>query len=72
MKLDKLGVQYETVDLTEDSAARFRDENLLQAPVVEVDLGDGATWRWSGYSPSQIERLQKVLRGDDPQRVVAA
>lgn len=65
-KLDELEIPYETVELTEESATRFRDEGLTSAPVVEVDLGHGAVWRWTGYAPSQIEALNHSLDCDDP------
>jgi glutaredoxin-like protein NrdH len=53
--LDKAGLQYEVVDITEDAAAReyvMDDLGHLQAPVV-VAGGD----HWSGYRPDQIKAL---------------
>jgi len=59
MKLAQLGVEYETVQLDEDPTAleKIKAMGYSAAPVVVVDLGDGATWTWAGYRPSEIERL---------------
>lgn len=66
-KLDQLGIEYTTTELTPESAAEFREQGLLAAPVVVVDLGDGATWTWSGHAPTQIERLtQFIATGEIP------
>lgn len=66
-KLDDLNIDYDTVDLTEELALGFRDEGLSSAPVVEVDLGSGATWRWAGFAPSQIEKLDHAYDCADPE-----
>ncbi|MEU2004488.1 glutaredoxin-like protein NrdH [Rhodococcus sp. NPDC019627] len=51
---DKAGVDYTTVDITEESHAReqLRILGYLQAPVVTA--GDE---HWSGYRPDRIRRL---------------
>lgn len=50
--LDKAGLAYEVVDITEDAVARDYVMGLghLQAPVV---VADGQ--HWSGYRPDQIK-----------------
>ncbi|WP_431837994.1 glutaredoxin-like protein NrdH [Cellulomonas sp. Y8] len=50
--LDKAGLAYEVVDITEDADARDYVMGLghLQAPVV---VADGQ--HWSGYRPDQIK-----------------
>jgi glutaredoxin-like protein NrdH len=52
--MDKAGVQYEVVDITEDADARDYVMSLghLQAPVV---VADGR--HWSGYRPDQIKAI---------------
>ncbi|QYA99685.1 glutaredoxin-like protein NrdH (plasmid) [Rhodococcus sp. USK10] len=52
--LDKAGIDYTTVDITEDLHAREHLLTLgyLQAPVVIA--GDD---HWSGYRPDRIRRL---------------
>jgi glutaredoxin-like protein NrdH len=52
--MDKAGLQYEVVDITEDADVRDYVMSLghLQAPVVVAD-GD----HWSGYRPDQIKAL---------------
>ena len=52
--LDKLGVNYNTVDITEDADALARIKGLgyLQAPVVIA--GDD---HWSGFQPDKINAL---------------
>lgn len=64
--LDKEGIPYEVVDLTEspDIVEKFRSEGLMTAPVVVVILGDGATWTWNDYRHDHIKRLGKLFRGE--------
>jgi glutaredoxin-like protein NrdH len=52
--LDKAGLSYEVVDITEDADARDYVMSLghLQAPVV---VADGQ--HWSGYRPDQIKAI---------------
>lgn len=52
--LDKQGLAYDVVDITEDPAARERVLGLgyLQAPVVVA--GDE---HWSGFKPDRIKAL---------------
>lgn len=52
--LDKQGIAYEEVDLSErpDLVARFRQEQMRSAPVVEA--GDQ---KWAGYHPEKIREL---------------
>ncbi len=52
--LDKAGLQYEVVDITEDADARDYVMSLghLQAPVVVAD-----SHHWSGYRPDRIGLL---------------
>lgn len=52
--LDKLGVEYNTVDITEDAAALDHIKGLgyLQAPVVIA--GED---HWSGFQPDKINAL---------------
>ncbi len=53
--LDKHGVEYATVDISEDSEAREYVMSLgyLQAPVVVVD----PETHWSGFRPDAIKAL---------------
>lgn len=57
--LDKAGVTYELVDLTEDADARDYVMSLghLQAPVVVID----ADTHWSGYRPDRIAAAARDL-----------
>lgn len=73
MKLQQRNIDYTSVrvDLNEDALDRVRALGYTSAPVVVVELGDGATWSWSGYRPSEIEKLEKVLSGADPEQVAA-
>jgi len=72
MKLAQRNIDFDTVrvDQDEDVLALVRSMGFYAAPVVVVDLGDGATWSWSGYRPDEIEKLEKVLAGADPDGVV--
>lgn len=56
MKLDKVGVSF--VELSaEEHVDHLRKMAFSELPVVEVDCGDGAFARWSGYSPDKIAQL---------------
>jgi glutaredoxin-like protein NrdH len=52
--LDRIGVEYETVDITEDSAAMEMVLGLgfKSAPVVITD-----TDSWAGFNPDKINSL---------------
>ena len=52
--LDKIGIDYTTVDVTEDAAAlaRIKELGYMQAPVVIA--GDE---HWSGFQPDRINAL---------------
>jgi glutaredoxin-like protein NrdH len=54
--LDKHGITYRTVDITQDSQARDYVMGLgyLQAPVVVA----GPTEHWAGYRPDRIASLR--------------
>ncbi|MGO1791065.1 MAG: glutaredoxin-like protein NrdH [Micrococcaceae bacterium] len=54
--LEKKGIAYETVDLSQDAAAleRIRALGYMQAPVVITDED-----HWSGFRPDKIEELAK-------------
>lgn len=68
MKLQQRNIGFTAIRLDGDAEAldRVRSMGYSSAPVVVVDLGDGATWSWSGYRPSEIEKLEKMLSGVDP------
>lgn len=65
--LDKAGLEYTTVDLTEDAAALAAVKALgyAQAPVV---VANGK--HWSGYRPDQIKALvaARDARAEEAQR----
>ena len=52
--LDKKGIEYQSVDVTQDpeALARLKAMGYLQAPVVVAD-GD----HWSGFRPDKIAAL---------------
>lgn len=56
--LDKKGIAYETVDMSQDADAleRVRALGYMQAPVVMT--GDE---HWSGFRPDKIEELASAL-----------
>lgn len=56
--LDKHGVIYETVDLSQNAAAmeKIRTLGYTQAPVVETE-----TKHWSGFRLSELETLVKLI-----------
>lgn len=65
-KLNDLDIDHDTVELSPEDTQRFLEMDLKSAPVVEVDLGEGAYWHWAGYAPSQIEVLDHAFGCDNP------
>jgi glutaredoxin-like protein NrdH len=53
--LDKAGIEYTTIDITDDEQARDYVMSLghLQAPVVYLS----PTVHWSGFRPDRLARL---------------
>ncbi|WP_206499199.1 glutaredoxin-like protein NrdH [Rhodococcus sp. KRD175] len=55
-RLDKHGLDYQTIDITQDDTARHFvtcELGYLQAPVVVVDGGE----HWSGFRIDALDRL---------------
>lgn len=52
--LDKVGMDYRSIDVSQDSAAleRIKQLGYMQAPVVET-----STDHWSGFRPDKISEL---------------
>ena len=57
------GISYEEVPLANNPKAMefIKSLGYAQAPVVVVDVGDGASWSWSGLRPSQIDKLSELV-----------
>ena len=58
--LDKNGITYSTIDVTEsaEDLSYIKDElGYIGAPVVLVDDDEGGFTHWSGYRPSMLEQL---------------
>lgn len=57
--LDNKGIEYNTLDLSEDPAAleHVKELGYLQAPVIVADDGE----HWSGFRPDKIEELASRL-----------
>jgi len=53
--MDKIGVEYTTVDITEDSDAldKLIEMGYKAAPVVVTDEGTS----WAGFQPQKIDEL---------------
>jgi glutaredoxin len=62
MLLKQHNVAYEEVPLASNAKALEYIKSLgyASAPVVVVDMGEGASWSWSGLRPSQIDRLTEL------------
>lgn len=52
--LDKKGIPYNTLDISQDADAleRLKALGFQQAPVVEAPIGS-----WSGFNPGKIDEL---------------
>ena len=52
--LDKNGIAYRSVDITQDADAltQLKELGYQQAPVVTAPTGN-----WSGYQPDEIQKL---------------
>ncbi len=57
------GVPFVSAVASDDDVARFKAEGHSAFPVVVVDLGDGASWTWSGYRHDDVKRLQALYKG---------
>lgn len=62
--LDKAGVTYRSVDVTQDpeAAALVQQLGYVTAPVVTVDLADGLD-HWNGYRPDRLDALTYLVKG---------
>lgn len=60
-KFDQLGIAYEEVGVDDTNIDYIRSLGYSQAPVIEADLGDGATVHWSGFRPTCIQQLYATL-----------
>lgn len=62
--LDKLGLEYETIDVTKaDEALQYlKSLGYQAAPVVLVYEDDATepTKHWSGYRPDELKRLSRA------------
>lgn len=58
--LDVQGIDYEVIDLSEDTSALERVKALgyMQAPVVVVEEAGGTVDHWSGFRPDRIGALR--------------
>ena len=61
-ELDRLGIAYEALDLTEhpEQLEAFKAKGLLQAPIVETDIKV-----WSGFRIDKIKSLASFLMGEN-------
>jgi hypothetical protein len=65
LALKGAGIPFDAVTASDEQVELFKADGLAAYPVVIVDLGDGATWTWSGYRHDEIKRL-KELRQETP------
>lgn len=62
--LDKQGISYEKIDVTQDagSLAFIKGLGYQQAPVVAVKGSDGAILEtWGGFRPDRIKKAASAL-----------
>ena len=59
-RMDDLGIEYDTIDMTEREAALewALDQGFQQAPIVVVgDMGGEDFQAWPGFDPDRIQAL---------------
>lgn len=54
-KFDEKGVEYESIPLTDETAAEFREQGYSSAPVVVTE-----NETWAGLRPDKIRELGKI------------
>ena len=59
-RMEKLGIPFDELDVREH-LDYVQALGYSEAPVVEVDCGDGATAHWSGHRPEHIQQLYATL-----------
>lgn len=61
--LDRKGLEYSVVDITEDESALelFKELGYVSAPVVTVDQPDGSVKTWSGFRVDEINNLAALV-----------
>ena len=62
-KLSEAGIDFERVDLSErpELVQRFRDEGLVQAPIIESPDGE----RTAGFDPARIRSIMAAATPPD-------
>jgi glutaredoxin-like protein NrdH len=57
------GITFQEVPLATNPQAMevIKSLGYAQAPVIVVDMGEGASWSWSGLRPSQIDKLAELV-----------
>lgn len=70
---EKAGIEHTTVELLDhpELVEKFRGRDLMSAPIVEVELGDGAVWRWCDFRRDDIKKLAELVAGVDPELAAA-
>lgn len=57
-------IPHKKVIMDDAMIEQYKNEGMAAAPVVIVEMGDGARWTWSGYRHTNIARL-KVLFAEE-------
>lgn len=66
-ELDRHGIEYKTIDITESEAALewCRERDFLQAPVMVLGTMDTEDFdAWTGFRPDKIAALVSRMSGD--------
>lgn len=64
--LTKAGIDFKSVVPSGEQVEQFKADGRAAYPVVVVDLGDGATWTWSGYQRDDLRRLKELRQEQTP------
>lgn len=62
LQFNKLKIPFTKVIADAAMVEEFKNQGLSSFPVVVVEMGDSASWTWSGYRHTDIARLKALFK----------